>query len=43
MLTTTTYNSGQSFYSRLIDDAIKTLADKSITIEEKNAIIEKIA
>ena len=39
-----TYNSEPKiFIQELIDDAIKTLADKSITTEEKNAIIEKIA
>ena len=39
-----TYNSEPKiFIQELIDDAVKTLADKSITIEEKNAIIEKIA
>ena len=43
-LTAVTYNSEPKiFIQELIDDAIKTLADKSITIEEKNAIIEKIA
>ena len=39
-----TYNSEPKiFIQELIDDAIKTLADKSITIEEKNATIERIA
>ena len=43
-LTAVTYNSEPKiFIQELIDDAIKTLADKSITTEEKNAIIEKIA
>ena len=43
-LTAVTYNSEPKiFIQELIDDAVKTLADKSITIEEKNAIIEKIA
>ena len=39
-----TYNSEPKiFIQELVDDAIKTLSDKSITIEEKNATIERIA
>ena len=39
-----TYNSEPKiFIQELVDDAIKTLADKSITVEEKNAVIKKIA
>ena len=43
-LTAVTYNSEPKiFIQELIDDAIKTLADKSMADDEKNAIIEKIA
>ena len=43
-LTAVTYNSEPKiFIQELVDDAIKTLADKSMTVEEKNAVIEKIA
>ena len=43
-LTAVTYNSEPKiFIQELVDDAIKTLADKSITIEEKKATIKKIA
>ena len=39
-----TYNSEPKiFIQELVDDAIKTLSDKSTTVEEKNAVIEKIA
>ncbi len=39
-----TYNSEPKiFIQELVNDAIKTLSDKSITVEEKNAVIEKIA
>ena len=39
-----TYNSEPKiFIQELIDDAIKTLGDKSLTQEEKNEIIKKIA
>ena len=43
-LTAVTYNSEPKiFIQELVDDAIKTLADKSMTVEEKNTIIKKIA
>ena len=43
-LTAVTYNSEPKiFIQELVDDAIKTLSDKSLTLEEKNSIIEKIA
>ena len=43
-LTAVTYNSEPKiFIQELIDDAIKTLGDKSLTQEEKNEIIKKIA
>ena len=39
-----TYNSEPKiFIQELVDDAIKTLSDKSLTTEEKSIIIEKIA
>ena len=39
-----TYNSQPKiFIQELVDDAIKTLSDKSISSEEKNAVIKKIA
>tara|TARA_B100001559_G_C16258567_1_gene510403 strand:+ start:114 stop:716 length:603 start_codon:yes stop_codon:yes gene_type:complete len=39
-----TYNSEPKiFIQELVDDAIKTLDDKSLTVEEKNNIIRKIA
>ena len=39
-----TYNSEPKiFIQELVDDAIKTLSDKSITLEEKNTTIKKIA
>ena len=39
-----TYNSNPKiFISELVDDAIKTLSDKSITKQEKNKFIEEIA
>ena len=39
-----TYNSNPKiFISELVDDAIKTLSDKSLTQEEKDKTIEKIA
>ena len=39
-----TYNSEPKiFIQELVDDAIKTLSDKSITLEEKNITIKKIA
>ena len=39
-----TYNSDPKiFVQELVDDAIKTLSDKSISVEEKNKIIKKIA
>ena len=39
-----TYNSEpQIFIQELVDDAIKTLSDKSITQQDKNLMIEKIA
>tara|TARA_Y200000002_G_C22465071_1_gene572095 strand:+ start:153 stop:755 length:603 start_codon:yes stop_codon:yes gene_type:complete len=39
-----TYNSEPKiFIQELVDDAIKTLSDKSISSEEKNALIKKIA
>ena len=39
-----TYNSNpQIFIKELVDDAIKTLSDKSISDEEKAAVISKIA
>ena len=38
------YNSEPKiFIQELVDDAIKTLSDKSLTLEEKNSFIEKIA
>ncbi len=43
-LSAVTYNSEPKiFIQELVDDAIKTLADKSLTIKEKNDVIEKIA
>tara|TARA_B100001093_G_scaffold321470_1_gene306796 strand:- start:1875 stop:2477 length:603 start_codon:yes stop_codon:yes gene_type:complete len=43
-LSAVTYNSEPKiFIQELVGDAIKTLADTSITVEEKTAIIEKIA
>ena len=43
-LTAVTYNSEPKiFIQELVDDAIKTLSDKSLTLEEKNSVIEKIA
>ena len=43
-LNAVTYNSEPKiFITELIEDAIKTLSDKSITKEEKSKIIEKIA
>ena len=39
-----TYNSEPKiFIQELVDDAVKTLSDKSISLEEKNAVIKKIA
>jgi len=39
-----TYNSEPKiFIQELVDDAIKTLSDKSLTLEEKNNFIKKIA
>ncbi len=39
-----TYNSEPKiFVQELVDDAVKTLSDKSLTVEEKNEFIEKIA
>ncbi len=39
-----TYNSDPKiFVQELVDDAIKTLSDKSISVEEKNNMIKKIA
>jgi len=43
-LTAVTYNSEPKiFIQELVDDAIKTLSDKSLTGEEKNKVIKKIA
>ena len=43
-LTAVTYNSEPKiFIQELIDDAVKTLSDKSLTSNEKNEIIKKIA
>ena len=43
-LTAVTYNSEPKiFIQELVGDAIKTLTDKSLTLEEKNSVIEKIA
>tara|TARA_Y100000816_G_scaffold124027_1_gene87168 strand:- start:281 stop:883 length:603 start_codon:yes stop_codon:yes gene_type:complete len=43
-LSAVTYNSEPKiFIQELVDDAIKTLSDKSLTLEEKNSFIEKIA
>ena len=43
-LTSVTYNSEPKiFIQELVDDAVKTLSDKSLTSEEKNQIIKKIA
>ncbi len=43
-LTAVTYNSEpRIFIQELIDDAVKTLADKSLSTEEKNETIKKIA
>ena len=43
-LSAVTYNSDPKiFIQELVDDAIKTLADKSLTVEEKNNTISKIA
>ena len=42
-LTAVTYNSEPKiFIQELVNDAIKTLSDKSLTLEEKNIVIEKI-
>tara|TARA_Y200000002_G_C22684361_1_gene665392 strand:- start:3619 stop:4221 length:603 start_codon:yes stop_codon:yes gene_type:complete len=39
-----TYNSDPKiFIQELVDDAVKTLSDKSLTSKEKNSFIEKIA
>ena len=39
-----TYNSEPKiFIQELVDDAVKTLSDKSLTLEEKNNFIKKIA
>ena len=39
-----TYNSEPKiFIQELVDDAVKTLSDKSLTPDEKNEVIEKIA
>ena len=39
-----TYNSEPKiFIQELVDDAVKTLSDKSLTLDEKNDVIEKIA
>ena len=39
-----TYNSEPKiFIQELVDDAIKTLSDKSLTLDEKNEVIRKIA
>ena len=44
ILSAVTYNSEPKiFIQELVDDAIKTLADKSLSSEEKNKVIEKIA
>ena len=44
ILTAVTYNSEPKiFIQELVDDATKTLSDKSLTAEEKNIMIEKIA
>ena len=44
ILSAVTYNSEPKiFIQELVNDAIKTLSDKSITSEEKNNVIEKIA
>ncbi len=44
VLNAVTYNSEPKiFVEELVQDAIKTLSDKSIPKEEKNLIIEKIA
>ena len=43
-LTAVSYNSEPKiFIEELVNDAVKTLSDKSLTEEEKNDIIEKIA
>ncbi len=43
-LASVTYNSEPKiFIQELVDDAVKTLSDKSLTLEEKNKTIEKIA
>ena len=43
-LTAVTYNSEPKiFIQELVDDAIKTLGDKSLTINEKNEAVKKIA
>ena len=43
-LTAVTYNSEPKiFIQELVDDAIKTLGDKSLTINEKNEVVKKIA
>ena len=43
-LTAVTYNSEPKiFIQELVDDAIKTLSDKSLSLEEKNKTIKKIA
>ena len=43
-LAAVTYNSEPKiFIQELVNDAIKTLSDKSLTFEEKNIFIEKIA
>ena len=44
LLPAVTYNSEPKiFIQELVDDAIKTLSDNSITVEEKNDFIKKIA
>ena len=44
ILSAVTYNSEPKiFIQELVDDAIKTLTDKSLSSEEKNNVIEKIA
>ncbi len=43
-LSAVTYNSEPKiFIQELVDDAIKTLSDKSLTTEQKNDVIKKIA
>ena len=44
VLSAVTYNSEPKiFIQELVDDAIKTLADKSLSSDEKSSVIEKIA